>query len=177
MTLAEREEILREIAAHIRDSVEAGTPTEAVLTGLGTPAQLAAEYRDGALIRAASKSMSPVTLLRATLRVATKGISGIIVFLLGFVGYITGGTLVLGGILKPFAPNYIGLFTTNASSGVISGQVGLVTGGSQTNVGSHEIFGIWSIPIAIVGGIVTFLLTTLAIRAFLRLSQKVQRSL
>jgi uncharacterized membrane protein len=43
ITLAEREEILREIAAHIRDSVETGTPIETVLARLGPPAALAPE--------------------------------------------------------------------------------------------------------------------------------------
>ncbi len=171
ITLSEREEILREIAAHIRDSFEAGTPIDTVLSRLGTPAQLAAEYRDGQLIRAASRSLSPLTLLRATLRLATKGVTGIIVFFGAFIGYITGGALVIGGILKPFAPNQIGLFTTNATRDVWK-QTGLVT-----NDARHEIFGWWGIPIALVSGVIVLILTTLAIRLFLRLSQKVQRSL
>jgi hypothetical protein len=70
---AEREEILREITAHIRDSAEMGTPIDTVLARLGTPAELAAEDRDSQLIRTASSSFSPVLLLRATLRLATKG--------------------------------------------------------------------------------------------------------
>lgn len=168
ITLSDREEILREIAAHIRDSVETGTPIEAVLSRLGPPAQLAAEYRDGQLIRTASRSFSPVKLLRATLRIAAKGITGIVVFFAAFIGYIVGGCLVIGGVLKPFFPNHIGLFTT---SGNLS-QTGLVT-----NDVRHEVLGWWGIPIAIVGGAIILLLTTLAIRGFLRVSQQVQRSL
>jgi uncharacterized membrane protein len=172
ITLAEREDILREIAAHIRDSVETGTPVETALARLGTPAELAAEYRDGLLIRAASRSVSPVVLLHATLRVATKGLTGILVFFSAFIGYITGGCLVIGALLKPFAPNQIGLFTAPNTTKDAWKQTGLVT-----NDVRHEIFGWWGIPIALIGGVIVLILTTLAIRLFLRLSQRVQRSL
>lgn len=173
---SDREEILREIAAHIRDSAETGKPIETVLAHLGAPAQLASEYRDSALIRSASRSFSPIKLLRATLRVATKGVSGIVVFFCGFIGYVTGGTLVIGGLLKPYAPDYIGLFTTNVTKSVWE-NLGLVTGGIRLDSTRHEIFGVWGIPIALVSGVIILLLTTQAIRGFLRLSQKVQRSL
>jgi uncharacterized membrane protein len=159
ITLSEREEILREIAAHIRDSFEAGTPIDTVLARLGTPAELAAEYRDGQLIRAASRSISPLTLLRATLRLATKGITGILVFFCAVFGYFTGCTLVIAAIVKPFAPSHVGFFM-NTTPGP-----------------AHDLLGWWVIPISLIGGTLLLILTTLAIRGFLRLSQKVQRSL
>jgi uncharacterized membrane protein len=171
ITLSEREEILREIAAHIRDSFEAGTPIDTVLARLGPPAELAAEYRDGQLIRAARRSVSPVTLLRATLRLATKSVTGIIVFFFAFFGYITGGAMVIGGVLKPFLPDRIGLFTTSATRDAWK-QTGIIS-----NDVRNETFGWWGIPIALIGGVIVLILTTLAIRLFLRLSQKVQRSL
>jgi len=171
ITLAEREEILREISAHIRDSAETGTPIETVLARLGTPAQLAAEYRDGQLIRAASRSFSPVLLLRGTLRVATRGITGILVFFCATVGYIVGAGYIIGGALKPFFPNHISLFPTRAAKDAWR-QTGIVTYDVH-----HEIFGWWGVPIAIVSGVLLLILTTFAIRAFLRLSQRVQRSL
>jgi uncharacterized membrane protein len=159
ITLSEREEILREIAAHIRDSFEAGTPVDTVLARLGTPADLAAEYRDGQLIRAASRSLSPLTLLRATLRLATKGITGILVFFCALFGYFTGGLLVIAAIVKPFAPSHVGYFVNTPTSP------------------GHDLLGWWIIPISVVGGALLLILTTVAIRGFLRLSQRVQRSL
>jgi len=42
---------------------------------------------------------------------------------------------------------------------------------------THEILGWWYLPLALFLGAGLTLLTTYAIRAFLRLSQKVQRSL
>jgi uncharacterized membrane protein len=176
ITLAEREEILREIAAHIRDSVETGTPTETVLARLGTPAELAAEYRDGQLIRAASRSLSPVTLLRATLRVATKGVTGILVFFCAVFGYFTGGTFVIAAIVKPFAPSHVGVFTNTTKT--VWQKTGQVSAGIQTTITPrHDILGWWIIPLCLIGGSILLIVTTLAIRAFLRLSQRVQRSL
>ena len=171
ITLSEREDILREITAHIRDSVEMGTPIDTVLARLGTPAQLAAEYRDGQLIRTASRSLSPILLLRATLRVATKGITGILVFFFAVFGYVTGGAMVIGGVLKPFLPDRIGLFTTSATKEAWK-QTGIVTNNVR-----GELFGWWGVPLAIISGVLVLILTTYAIRAFLRLSQRVQRSL
>jgi uncharacterized membrane protein len=171
ITLSEREDILREITAHIRDSAEMGTPIETVLARLGTPAQLAAQYRDSQLIRTASSSFSPVLLLRATLRMATKGVTGILVFLCASVGYVVGAGYIIGGILKPFLPDHIGLFPTSAT------KEAWRTTGIVNNDVHGEIFGWWGVPIAIVSGVLVLILTTYAIRAFLRLSQRVQRSL
>ncbi|MGC2613029.1 MAG: hypothetical protein WA354_03285 [Terracidiphilus sp.] len=65
MTLSERDEIIREISAHIRDSAEeSGVSLETVLARLGPAEQLAAQYRDGVLISNASRSISPVKLER-----------------------------------------------------------------------------------------------------------------
>ena len=89
LTIAEREEIVREIGAHVRDSAEeSGASIESVLARLGPAEELAAQYRDGLLIRRASRSISPVLLLRASVRLATKGVFGVLVFFLGLFGYV-----------------------------------------------------------------------------------------
>ena len=83
MTIGDREEIVREIGAHIRDSAEAyATPVEIVLERLGPARELAAQYRDGLLLSKAGRSLSPLLLLRASLRLATKGVFGFVVFML-----------------------------------------------------------------------------------------------
>jgi uncharacterized membrane protein len=162
ITLADREDILREIAAHIRDSVESGSTPAAVLARLGPTEALAAQYRDGALIRAASHSVSPVTLLRATLRVATKGIVGFVVFFFA---------LIITGIIKPFLPANTGLWFHDGhfvNSGVLF---------PSPQAPAHEILGLWYIPIALFIGGSLVVLTTLAVRLFLRLSQRWQTAL
>src|ERR1035438_5355198 len=109
LTLGEREEILREITAHVRDSAEqSGASVETVLARLGPAETLAKEYRDGLLISGASRSFSPIVLLRATLRLATKSVSGILVFFLSILGYSFGVAFVLIALIKTVAPTHAG---------------------------------------------------------------------
>ena len=169
LTLAEREEIVREIAAHVRDSAEeSGASVESVLARLGPAEDLAAQYRDGLLIRQASRSFSPLVLLRATLRLATKGISGIVVFSCGVFGYSMGGGLVLTALLKPIFPANTGVWFNDeqlVSSGVLF---------PAPAPPAHEILGMWYIPLALTAGSLLLLLTTFAIRRSLRVSQRLQ---
>ncbi len=62
-------EIVREITAHIRDAAEEpGTTIAAVLARLGSPETLARQYGEGALLQTARRSLSPLLLMRASLR-------------------------------------------------------------------------------------------------------------
>ena len=172
ITLGERDEIIREISAHIRDSVEeTGASLESVISRLGPPDQLAAEYRDGLLIRTASRSISPVKLLRGALRLATKGVFGVIVFLVGVIGYAIGGGFVLSGMIKPILPAHTGMWMRD-------GQ--LVAFGTQfPAVGppAHEVLGMWYIPIMLTAGSLLLLATTFVVRTSLRISQRWQARL
>jgi uncharacterized membrane protein len=172
LTIAEREEIVREIAAHVRDSAEeSGASVEGVLARLGPADELAAQYRDGLLIRQASRSISPVKLLRATLRLATKGVSGVVVFFLAIFGYAMGAGLVLTALVKPLLPANTGVWFNNGqlvSSGVLF---------PPPVPPAHEVLGIWYIPIALIIGSLILLFTTWAIRTSLRLSQRWQSRL
>jgi uncharacterized membrane protein len=167
LTLAEREEIVREIVAHIRDSAEqSGAGVSAILARLGPADQLAAQYRDGMLIRQASASFSPLVLLRASLRLATTGISGILVFFLGLFGYAFGAGMVLSAIIKPFQPANTGVWFTETrtiNSGVIYPMPG---------PHSHELLGWWFIPIMLTLGSLTLLATTYTIKKFLGVSHR-----
>lgn len=172
VTLAAREDILREIGAHIRDSVELGAPVDIILARLGTPEELAAQYRDGALIREASRSLSPVLLLKATLRLAAKGVVGAAVFFAAFVGYATSLSLFLMGLLKPFMPSSVGMWASRSVTTTSTDPHNpAVTFGIQAHSTPHEILGWWAIPIGIVGGIVVFAITTIAVRCYLRISR------
>ena len=172
LTIGEREEIVREIGAHIRDSAEeSGAAVESVLARLGPAEALAAQYRDGLLIRNASRSISPLVLLRATLRLATKGVSGIFVFFAAVFGYCIGGGFVLTGLLKPILPANTGLW-------VLDGH--LVSSGTlfpPPPPPAYEVLGMLYCPLALVLGSLTLLLTTFVIQRSLRLSQRVQSRL
>jgi uncharacterized membrane protein len=173
LTIAEREEIVREINAHIRDSAEEpGASVESVLSRLGPAEELAAQYRDGFLIRQASRSNSPVVLLRGTLRLATKGVFGILVFFLGLFGYMMGSGFFLTAVLKLIFPANTGMWIKNDS-------VFVFWGSSITPPGppAHEVLGFWHIPLALFVGSLLLVLTTAAIRACLKLSQSWQSKL
>jgi uncharacterized membrane protein len=170
LTIGEREEIVREIAAHIRDSAEGSTVT-AVLERLGAAEELAAQYRDGLLIQRASHSVSPLVLLRATLRLATKGLFGVLVFFLAVFGYAMGGGLVLTALLKPIFPANTGTWFQDGhvvNSGVLF---------PAPAPPAHEVLGMWYIPLALTIGSFALLFTTFAIRRSLRVSQRWQSRL
>ena len=172
MTLNDREEIVREISAHIRDSAEqTGASMEAILARLGSPADLAAQYRDGFLIRTASRSISPWKLMRGALRLATKGVFGVIVFFVGLFGYAMGGGMALSGMIKPILPANTGLWVRDGhviSSGTIF---------PAPPPPAYEVLGMWYIIIALTLGSLTMLLTSIVIRKALRMSQKWQSKL
>jgi len=172
ITLAEREEILREIAAHIHDSIELnGLPATTVIARLGPPQQLAADYRDGALVREARYSVSPMLLLRATLRIASKGFTGTVVFFCGLVGYLTGAAFIIAALLKPFFPGRTGVFVVDHRVYRIGVQA------TAPPVPVHEVAGYMFIPVSLAVGCVAVLVTTFAIRRFLRISTKWQNKL
>lgn len=174
LTLNEREEILREIKAHIRDSVEQSrSNVEAVLARLGPAEELAAQYRDCLLIRRASRSISPLLLLRATLRLATKGLSGIVVFFAAIFGYAIGGGFVLSAVAKCIFPGHTGVWV-NGGELVMSGTT-LTSYIPQPP--AHEILGWWYVPLTLALGSFLLLLTTFIIRSALRASKYVQAKL
>ena len=168
LTIAEREEIVLEIGAHIRDSAEqSGTAVSAILARLGTAESLAAQYREGLLIRRASRSFSPLVLLRAALRLATKGVFGVLVFFLGIFGYAIGGGLVLTALVKPILPGNTGVWFDGNGHLISSGVIFPPPGSS-----AHEVLGLWYIPLALIVGSLTLLTTTWAIRTSLSISQR-----
>ena len=172
LTLGEREEILKEISAHVRDSAEqSGATVETVLARLEPAEALAKEYRDGLLISRASRSFSPLLLLRATLRLSSKGIAGIAVFFVGLFGYAIGGGLVITALLKP-------IFPANTGLGMLDGH-GVSAGVlfPPPAAPAHEVLGMSYILIALVAGSLTLLSTTWAIRVFLGLSRGLEAQL
>jgi len=169
MTAAEREDILHEIAAHIQDSMaESNEPAAAVIARLGSPEELAPQYNQGLLLRRASRSFSPVMLLRATLRYASKGIASALVFFCGLVSYLVGVGLAGTALLKLISPSHTGAWVVNGH---------LVASGTQfvpPAPPAQEILGWWYTPIALVLGSLLCSGTTYAIRAFLRRSRRWQ---
>ncbi len=141
------------------------------MRGSVPPSSWPLEYRDGLLIRSASRSISPLKLMRGALRLATKGAFGVIVFFVGMLGYAMGGGMVLSGMIKPIFPAHTGMWLRD-------GQ--LVAFGTQfPRIGppAHEVLGMWYIPLMLTAGSLTLLATTFLIRTSLRVSQRWQAKL
>ena len=154
----ERDEIVREIRAHILDSVPSATGPDValdrVLRLLGTPEGLADRYTTERLLTRASHSFSPWLLLRTSWRWAKMGIKGTITFLVAFFGYTIALALTVSVFLKPFMPSKIGLWI---------GSDGLNLGVAQPER-RHELLGHWFVPVIAVAAFAFAVGTTQALR-------------
>ncbi|HUI83437.1 MAG TPA: hypothetical protein VL240_04395 [Candidatus Binatia bacterium] len=164
MTLAEREDIVEEIRMHIRERAgEKGIDIDEVLAGLGPAEHLAEEYRTGLLLQQARRSISPLLILRATLRWARTGVEGTVVFFIALLGYTMGGAFLLLALLKPLFPHHTGLWV---GPGVFDFSFHL--GREYPSATVHEVLGWWFIPVCLVLGSLVLLATTKLIRMLTR---------
>jgi hypothetical protein len=158
---ADAKDILREIEAHIIDSLPAGGDDPAVkkiLDALGSPESLAQGYGTEALLTRASHSFSPWLLLQTTWRWAKTGIRGFIVFLVGLIGYGMGFGFTITVVLKAIIPSRVGLW--------VGPQV--FSFGYTDQPGVHELLGAAYIPVATVLAFGTVVATTQALRWLIR---------
>jgi uncharacterized membrane protein len=112
---ADRREFTRELRAHVLDRLEqVAAPSEAdcrsVLKALGTPDEIARQYRLERIMTRSAWRTSPLLILRTTFRWALSGVQGFIVFMVAFTGYAFAASLYLGALLKPFFPRNVGFF-------------------------------------------------------------------
>jgi hypothetical protein len=166
MPVADREEIVREISVHIRESAqEPDSSVDEILHRLGPAENLASEYGNDRLIQRASRSISPLLILRATLELAKRGVEGLAVFLGVMTGYALGGGLLLTAVLKPIFPRQTGLWI---GPGAFNFGIHFPRYGDPV----HEVLGWWYIPVAFWLGSFFVWLTTYGIRRFLRRSKQ-----
>jgi hypothetical protein len=166
MSVADRDEIVREIGVHIRECAqEPNSSMETILERLGSAENLASQYGQDLVIRRASRSFSPLLILQATRHLARRGIEGIVLFLGALFGYTLGGGLVLTAILKPIFPRQTGLW-------VGPGVFDFGIHEPRYSYPVHEVLGWWYIPVALCLGFFFLWLTTEGIRRFLRRSKQ-----
>jgi uncharacterized membrane protein len=156
---AERDEIVREIRAHIQDSVS-GAPdpdgaVDRVIRLLGEPEELAERYTTESLLTRAGHSFSPWLLLRTSWRWAKLGIKGTTAFLVALFGYTTALALTVAIFLKPFMPSKIGMWI---------GSEGLNIGVPAHPEQMHELLGHWFVPVIAIAAFAFAVGTTRALR-------------
>jgi hypothetical protein len=160
MTLAEQEDIVAEIRAHIHERVSvSGMSIEETLARLGSPEDLAREYNRGVLVRRASNGFSPLLILRAAFAWAMTGVHGAGVFLTALFGYALAFGFMLWCLLKMVYPDEIGLWI-DPDFTLLGFRSGDITHG-------HEVLGSWFQPITFGIGLLFFTLTTMLMRTLL----------
>ena len=166
MTITEREDIVEEIRMHIRERLgDSPASLGSVLAGLGPADELAQQYRTGLLVQRAQKSRSPLLILRATLRWATMGVEGFLVFCIALVGYATGIAFLLLALMKPFFPANTG-FWVGPNQASFSFRMGATMTNPSPPV--HEVLGWWLIPLCLVVGSLSLALTTKLLQFLMR---------
>lgn len=188
---AEREDFVFDIQSHVLDRIAAERTPDAgrideILAAVGDPADLARLFATDAILRRASRSISPWTLLRATLRWAMKGLAGLVAFVITIGGFGAAAVCYAVVALKPLLPDNIGLWHGPAhrlTLGYWDGNVfqsetyGLSFGPpGQFVIGSlgpvdgavRELAGPWIYLIGLVGGAVFLIATIMFSRWMIR---------
>jgi hypothetical protein len=140
-------DILQEIRGHILERTEAsGELTEErlveILKALGRPEEIAPLYQVDSVVAKGRVSVSPRLVLRAIHRWSVVSGWGLVLFVLGIVGYSTGFSLMLSAIAKVISPDRVGRVGRRRPlrhrhcprprrarrAGMVAGAVGLAAG-------------------------------------------------
>jgi uncharacterized membrane protein len=177
-----RDDITKEIRSHILERVEEeGRVTEQtvneVLRAMGDAREFASQYRTQAVLRRATTSKSPWTLLRATARSATTGLAGVVAFTATIAGYGCALVAYLCALLKPILPSHIGLWLGpehTLTLGYRASRLAAETYGisvrppasfvlgtlSATHGPAQELLGPWLFPVTLLLGVLLVFVTT-----------------
>lgn len=119
---SDREDILREIHTHIVESTSGASDRDAaldrVLRLLGTPEELASRYKAESLLTRASRSFSPLLILRTCWQWAKLGLKGMLAFILAVIGYSMALGFTVAIFLKPLSSR-IGWWSGPEGFGII----------------------------------------------------------
>jgi uncharacterized membrane protein len=159
-------DILQEIRGHILERTEAnGELTEerlvAILKALGRPEQIAPLYQVDSVVAKARGSVSPRLVLRGIHRWSVVSGWGLVLFVLGIVGYSTGFSLMLSALAKVISPDRVGAW--------IGGGHFVI--GTLTDPGARDVLGWWLVPVGLAAGALVVLATSRILRWTLRFAR------
>ncbi|HLW52879.1 MAG TPA: DUF1700 domain-containing protein [Candidatus Angelobacter sp.] len=159
----DRKEFARELRAHVLDRLEQNAAAgadecRAVLKALGTPEEIARQYRVERIMTRSAWRISPLSILRTTLRWSLTGFQGFAVFMVALVGYLVALSFYISALLKPFFPQNVGFR---------AGEQGFTIAAWPAPHGV-AMLDAYFIPICIVVGYLFMLGTTLLIRLLVR---------
>jgi uncharacterized membrane protein len=170
---ADRQDVTRELRAHVLDRLEQVTvATEAdcrsVLKALGTPEEIARQYRLERIMSRSAWRISPLSVLRTLLRWTLTGVQGYFVFVVALIGYVLSASFYITALLKPFFPHNVGVFVS---------EQGLNLARFPDAPPGTELLGAYYIPVAIVLGYLFTLVTTVLIRFIVRRFGKLKQKI
>ena len=159
-------DILQEIRGHILDRAEAsGELTEerlvAILKALGRPEEIAPLYQVDSVVAKARGSFSPRLVMRGIHRWSVVSGWGLVLFVLGVVGYATGFSLMLTGVLKIIWPHEVGAWVGPGKFSI----------GTNSSLGAHDVLGWWLVPVGLGLGALVVMGTTRLLRWTLRFAR------
>lgn len=140
---AEVEDIVNEVASHVEERAELVGP-DAALRAFGDPRDIASLYIADRMSRRPARP-APWRLLGAMRRIAGLGARGTAIAIASAAGYGFGLLLVAMALVKPFAPDVIGLWLIGGD------DPGFSLGRSLAPQG-EEVLGWWIIPIGLLLG-------------------------
>jgi hypothetical protein len=154
---AEADAVRRELETHILDAM-AGTPASeadarSALEQLGDPDEFLPQLVADRLRVRAGRTFGPHDVLSAILRTAVTGIRGVVTAIVMSVGYLVATVMIVLGVLK---------LTTSQDVGVFRLSTGQLFIGADNNVDGVDLTGGWFAPLAIVTGVLLYLLLTWA---------------
>ena len=170
---SQRQDFLMELRAHVMDRLEqVAAPSEedcrGVLNALGTPDEIARQYRMELLMKRSSWRISPISVLRTSLRWTVAGVQGYLVFIVALIGYLVSAALYVTAALKPIFPNHVGVFISDGYLEIARFPV---------PPHGHEVLGNYYIPVAICVGYLLTVATTLLIRFLVRHGRSLRQRL
>ena len=145
ISYVDRRDILAEIKSHLDERIEQlnaqGTSHAAdeAIRALGDPTTLARQFAEAADRHRAGRSYAPWVLLHAAARTASSGAKGLLIFLIGLIGYGAALTAMVTAVLKHFIPQ-VGLWV---------GSWGIVWGLPSDSTSGRELLGQYFIPATI----------------------------
>jgi hypothetical protein len=158
----------REIESHLRERIAAVTASsderaalEQILAELGPPLRVAQAYSAEHTLDEAVVTGRLIPMLRAVAHLAVTSVLGFFAALGLLVGYLTGGSLIVLGALKPIFPDNVGFWTVNGP-GSMPTSLGMKFPATEAPAGGN-----WVILIGLVFGLGILVLTHRGAKKFL----------
>lgn len=163
LPIAERDDILAEIGAHLEHRKGEGK-LDAAIADLGTPAASARAFRDELMLQAAFDDGGPRQTFGALLSLATRRTIAALGLLFASMLLIMSIAMAVTAVVEMINPETVGLWVNNSGQDFVFGTIKNLPGETYS-----EVLGRWYFPVAIVLAVALYIVSQLTGRGFLKL--------